>query len=165
MKLFFAIFESFDRDFGTLGTIITKVRFQNRKCSFRNRLSPNFGPFSCINYQKKHYQLTCFLSPCISVKSAKKFESGSSGVSLLLPILTNLQEATFYELFLLQAPQLGQVGSLDNSDGILNIVDIVHQKGTLDQQQRWDGCHSKRRVTAGLIDTNVKLIRKKIKIW
>ena len=53
------LFENFDRDFGTLGMGIVKIRLQIRTCRPGIRLCANFGKFGCIISVKKN-QLACF---------------------------------------------------------------------------------------------------------
>ena len=59
MKGFFHFFENFNRDFGTLGMEIAKIRLQIRTRRPRIRLYANFGQFGCI-ISLKNNQLACF---------------------------------------------------------------------------------------------------------
>ena len=59
MKLFLPLFENFDRDFGTLGIEIVKIRLQIRTRRPRIRIYADFGKFGCI-ISVKNNQLACF---------------------------------------------------------------------------------------------------------
>ena len=55
MKRFFPFFENFNRDFGTLGIEIAKIRLQIRISHNRIRLYANLDKLSCI-ISPKNYQ-------------------------------------------------------------------------------------------------------------
>ena len=59
MKGFFPFFENFNRDFGTLGIEIVKIRLHIRTRRPRIRLYANFGKFGCI-ISLENNQLACF---------------------------------------------------------------------------------------------------------
>ena len=60
----FVIFYNFDRDFGTLGIGIAKIRLRIRTRHPRNRLFAKFGTFSYIIFLKNNRLGCYFWSPC-----------------------------------------------------------------------------------------------------
>ena len=54
-----AIFENFDRDFGTIGIRVVKIELKIRTRHPQNRWYANFDNFGCI-ISLKNNQLTCF---------------------------------------------------------------------------------------------------------